>query len=321
MTQRYAVILAAGKGSRMKSKRDDISKVSMPILGVPVIKYILDVLKPLGCDKTISVLGHGGKTSEKIVKNESLIVWQKEQKGSGHAVMMAAPLLEGMDGETIVCCGDTPLLRAETLEKMFEYHEENHSDLTVMSFLPNDPFGYGRIVKDENGNFLRIVEQKDANEEEKKIREVNAGVYIFNNKELFEGLKKITTKNAAGEYYLTDVIDIFVRKGLKALSYVVSDPNETMGINDRVQLAAAAKELQLRINNRLMKSGVSIDDPNNTYISPYSAIGADTVIHPNSHIYGASIIGENCEIGPNAYAENVNLPDGAVIGCGEIVKQ
>ena len=317
--KRYAVILAAGKGSRMKSKREDISKVSMPILGVPVVRYILDALKPIGCEKMISIIGYGGKTSEPIVKKDSEVVWQREQKGSGHAVMMATPILEGLEGETIVCCGDTPLLKTETLEEMFRFHEENKSDLTVMSFVPENPFGYGRIVKDKEGRFLRIVEQKDASEEEKKIREVNSGVYIFNNKELFESLKKITTKNAAGEYYLTDVIDIFVKNGLHAFSYVVSDPTETMGINDRVQLANAAKVLQLRINKRHMLAGVSIDDPTNTYISPYAKIGADTVIHPNTFIYGESTIGENAELGPNTYLENVVLQDNEKVVCSRMI--
>lgn len=317
--KRYAIILAAGKGSRMKSKRDDISKVSMPILGVPVVRYILDALKPIGCEKMISVIGYGGKTSEPIVKKDSEVVWQKEQKGSGHAVMMAAPILEGLEGETIVCCGDTPLLRTETLEAMFRFHEENKSDLTVMSFIPENPFGYGRIVKDKEGRFLRIVEQKDASEEEKKIKEVNSGVYIFNNKELFESLKKITTKNAAGEYYLTDVIDIFVKKGLRAYSYIASDPTETMGINDRVQLANAAKVLQLRINQKHMLAGVSIDDPSNTYISPYAKIGADTIIHPNTFIYGMSFVGENAELGPNSYFEDVNIKDNEKISCRRMV--
>ncbi len=318
--KRYAIILAAGKGSRMKSKRDDISKVSMPILGVPVIKYILDALKPIDCEKTISVLGFGGQSSEKIVKGESDIVWQKEQKGSGHAVMMAAPLLEGKEGETIVCCGDTPLLKSETLEKMFLFHEESGSDLTVMSFIPDNPFGYGRIVKDNEGRFLRIVEQKDANEEEQKIQEVNAGVYIFNNRVLFESLKKITTKNAAGEYYLTDVIDIFVRGGLKAFSFIVDDPSETMGINDRVQLSVASKTLQRRINKRWMLNGVSIDDPDNTYISPYCQIGADTIIHPNTFLYGSTEVGENAELGPNSYFENAEIAANTRVRGGEYVK-
>ena len=317
--KRYAIVLAAGKGSRMKSKRDDISKVSMPILGVPVVQYILDALKPIGCEKVISVIGYGGKTSEPIVKKESDVVWQKEQKGSGQAFMMASPILAGLEGETIVCCGDTPLLRTETLDAMFRFHEDNKSDLTVMSFIPENPFGYGRIVKDKEGRFLRIVEQKDASEEEKKIKEVNSGVYIFNNKELFESLDKITTKNAAGEYYLTDVIDIFVKKGLRALSYVASDPTETMGINDRIQLANAAKVLQLRINKEHMLAGVSIDDPSNTYISPYARIGADTVIHPNTFIYGASVIGENAELGPNSFLEDVNVKENEIITCRRMV--
>lgn len=318
---RFGIILAAGKGSRMKSKRDDISKVSFPILGVPLVRYVLMALKPLGLQKTVSIIGHGGATSEKICAPYSDIVWQREQKGSGHAVMMAAPLLEGKEGQTIVCCGDTPLLKASTLEAMFKEHEESGSDLTVMTMVLENPFGYGRIVKDEKGHVLSICEQRDTDENTAKITEVNAGVYIFNNKALFESLKFLTTDNAAGEYYLTDVIGIFVKDGRKVRSYTVKDTEETLGVNDRAQLAVAGKLLQKRINRDLMLSGVSIDDPDTAYISPLAKIEPDAVIRPGTFILGKSVIHSNAVIGPNAYLEDTTVKEGSIVPCGWYVNQ
>jgi bifunctional UDP-N-acetylglucosamine pyrophosphorylase / glucosamine-1-phosphate N-acetyltransferase len=305
---KYAIILAAGKGSRMKSKREDISKVSFPILGQPLVKYVINALKPIGFKSIVAVVGFGGATSESIVKDDCKVVWQKEQKGSGHAVMMAAPELEGKAGETIVCCGDTPLLTSATLQALYDSHEKEGNALTVMTSILNDPFGYGRIVK-ENGRVTKIVEQKDASEEQKKIQEVNAGVYIFDNQELFEALKHITTNNAAGEYYLTDVIGLFVKKGLKVGSYAVKDVEETLGVNDRYQLSIAAKILQRRINKALMVSGVSIEDPDSTYIAPFVKVGQDTTIRPGTFLMGDTVIGEENIIGPNCYFENVVVGD------------
>ena len=251
-----AIILAAGKGSRMKSKRDDVSKVSYPILGVPLLGYVMDALETCSLSKLITVLGFGGETSRKIAEGRADIVWQKEQKGSGHAVMMAAPLLEGMDGETIVCCGDTPLLKGKTLQNLFEFHENNHNDLTVLTFHADNPKGYGRIVR-ENG---------------------------------------------------------LVKDG-----YVAPDPVEMSGINDRVQLAAAAKALQKRINEVLMLSGVTIEDPETAYIGPYVKIGADAVIKPNTTILGATEIGEENVIGPNSYLENVKMGSRGFITFSHVV--
>lgn len=303
---RNAIILAAGKGSRMKSLREDISKVSFPILGQPLLQYVFDALAPLHIDETVAVLGFGSSASERIVGDQAKIVIQHEQKGSGHAVMMAAPLLEGKEGITIVCCGDTPLLRAETLEEMFKVHEENKDSMTVMTSHLDNPFGYGRIVK-KNGRVIKIVEQKDASESEKLINEVNAGVYIFDNKALFESLHGITTNNAAGEYYLTDVLSIFVSKGLKVGSYQVKDQEETLGINDRSQLSKVAKIMQHRINEKLMLSGVTMEDPDSTFIGPRVEIGPDTTICPNTHLRGECKIGTNNLIGPNSYFENVEI--------------
>jgi bifunctional UDP-N-acetylglucosamine pyrophosphorylase/glucosamine-1-phosphate N-acetyltransferase len=306
--KKYAIILAAGKGTRMKSLREDLSKVSFPILGRPLVKYVLEALKPLGLDEIVTVVGFGGQTSEGIVKADSQVVWQKEQKGTGHAVAQAAPVLEDQEGETIICCGDTPLLTTKTLAAMFSSHETNHNALTIMTAQMANPQGYGRIVK-EKGRVMKIVEQKDCTPEQAEITEVNAGVYIFDNKELFKDLKRLTPNNAAGEYYLTDVIGMFVNDGLKVSSFTVADNSETLGINDRYQLSVAAKILQQRINKAFLLSGVSIDDPDTTYIGPDVKIGQDTVIRAGTYLMGNTTIGLENVIGPNCYIENCQIGD------------
>lgn len=317
---RYAIVLAAGKGTRMKSLREDVSKVSFPILGKPLVKYVVDALKPLGLEELITIVGFGGETTKKIVENDSKVVWQKEQKGTGHAVMQAAPLLENKDGLTIICCGDTPLLKAKTLEALLSSHETNGNALTILTAVVDDPHGYGRIVKEGN-RVTRIVEQKDCTKEQDLIKEINSGVYVFDNRELFKDLKKLTPNNAQGEYYLTDVIAMFVEDGLKVSTFALSKIEETMGINDRYQLGKAAKMMQHRLNKRYMLAGVSIEDETCTYIAPDTPIGQDTVIKPGTHIYGNSKIGKGCVIGPNAYLENVVLEDGAVVGPNEVIKK
>ena len=303
---RYAIILAAGKGTRMKSARDDVSKVSFPILGQPLVKWVINALKPLNLTKTVTIVGFGGVMSQLIVQNDSEVVWQNEQKGTGHAVSMTEPILEGLEGETIICCGDTPLLTPETLKKFFDVHEKDGNALTILTAFYDNPTGYGRIVK--NGlQVLKIVEQKDASEEEKQIKEVNAGVYIFDNKELFKCIHRLTPNNAAGEYYLTDVIGMFVNDGFKVGTMPVEDNDETLGINDRYQLSVAAKLLQRRINKAWMLSGVSILDSETTYISPSVTIGQDTTIYPGTFLVGNTVIGTGNVIGPDAYLENVTV--------------
>ena len=303
---RYAVIMAAGKGTRMKSLREDMSKVSFPVLGRPMVAYVLKALESVNPNKIVTIVGFGGEMTKSIVSSSSEVVWQKEQKGTGHAVMMASPILEKEKGQTIICCGDTPLLKGETLQKMFAFHEESHNDLTVMTALLDDPTGYGRIVK-KDGRVIKIVEQKDATEEEKAIKEINAGVYIFDNETLFADLKKLTPNNAQGEYYLTDVISMFVKEGKKVDSFIVDDVDETMGVNDRYQLSIAAKIMQERINSHWTKEGVSIEDSASTYIGPDVKIGQDTIIKPNTSILGHSEIGETNILGPDLQLEDVKM--------------
>lgn len=304
---RYAIILAAGKGSRMKSHLENKSKVSYEILGVPLVKYVLNSLKPLNIDKIVTIVGFGGETSKAIVENESAVVWQKEQKGTGHAIMMTKPELKDYEGETIILCGDTPLLRSETLEKLMLEHETNKNQLTVLGAKVPVPFGYGRLSLDASGNLNKIIEQKECTEEENKIDVVNTGVYVFDNKLLYKYLDELKPNNKAGEYYLTDLIEIFKNNNHKVGVSLMYGDEEMLGINDRVQLAYATRLMKERINKSLMLSGVTIEDPNTTYIGPYVSVEPDTIIKANTHIYGECKIGERNIIGPNTYLENVNV--------------
>ncbi len=304
--KKYAIILAAGRGSRMKSRNPDHSKVSFPILGKPMIDYVIAAVEPLNVDEKVVVVGFGGEVTSKIVGDRANIVWQKELKGTGDAVLKAAPLLEGKEGSTIILCGDTPLLTSGSIEALFEKHEKYQNSLTILTAYIEDPKGYGRIIREEKNNrILGIKEDKDATELEKEIQEINAGVYVVDNKVLFEYLKKVTPNNAQHEYYLTDIVQMLVDDGKKVDSYVLEDSEEIFGINDRSQLAYAAKVIKRKTNKKLMLSGVSLEDPDTTYISPDVQIGPDTVIMANTTIFGNSVIGEANYIGPNSYLENV----------------
>ena len=239
--KRFAIILAAGKGTRMKSLLDYKSKVSYEILGVPLVKHVLNSLKPLSLDKVVTIVGFGGEVTSEIVKNESALVWQREQKGTGHAIMQTRPELETEKGSTLILCGDTPLLTTKTLLQMLEDHENNHNKLTVLGARVDNPFGYGRLITNENGELLKIVEQKDCDEKQRLINIVNTGVYVFDNELLYKYLDEIKPNNKAGEYYLTDLIEIFKNNKHKVAVTIIDGDEEMLGINDRAQLAYAAK--------------------------------------------------------------------------------
>ncbi len=303
---KYAVVLAAGKGTRMKSTREDVSKVSFPVLGRPMLQWVLESLKQLSLDQIVTVVGFGGECSKAIAEPYGDVVWQNEQKGTGHAVMMAAPLLEDKDGVTLICCGDTPLLTDKTLSALLSSHETHHNDLTLLTANVEDPYGYGRIIKN-NGRVERIVEQKDCTPDIDAIHEINAGVYAFDNRELFHCLSRLTPNNAAKEYYLTDVIAMFVEKGLRVSTFSITDVSETMGVNDRYQLSVATKCMQRRINKRWMIHGVTFEDPETAYIGPEVKLSRDTIVRPNTHVLGKSWIGHENILGPDTYLENVHM--------------
>lgn len=285
------LILAAGKGTRMKS---ELPKVLHKVNGIPMVKKIMNILEDLKSEENILILGHKKELVEKALPNVKYVV-QEEQLGTGHAIMMAEEELKGYDGDVMVVCGDTPLLREETLEKLWNKHKESGAATTVLSSLYENPFGYGRIVK-ENGLVKAIVEQKDATEEQARIKEVNAGVYCFNSKKLFDALSKITNNNKNGEYYLTDVIGIHVDAGEKVESYILEDNIEILGVNSKVELAQADAVLRERKNKKLMEEGVILIDPKAVYVEESVTIGEDTVLYPGVHLQGSTTIGSGCEI-------------------------
>ncbi len=308
--KRFAIILAAGKGMRMKST---IAKVLHPILGLPMIDYILQGLQHNEIDVKVSVVGHGKDQVMAAIGQQTEFVTQKEQLGTAHAVMETRDILNDKEGTTIIVCGDTPLIKPGTIEKLFEFHETSNSKATILTSDMQNPFGYGRIVRDDNGEVARIVEQKDANDTEKNITEINTGTYCFDNQALFTALENVTNDNAQGEYYLTDVIEILRRKSEKVSAFLCADAKETMGINDRVALAEAEKEMKRRVNETHLLNGVSIVDPDHTYIGPGVTIEQDVVILPGTVIQGQTHIETGSTIGPNSEIDDSTIGQYSVI--------
>ena len=305
---KYAIILAAGKGTRMQSLDPNHSKVSYPILGKPIINYVLDALKPLDFKKEVVVVGFGGEITKQLVEKECDVVWQKEILGTGHAVLQAESLLKDLDGETLIIYGDTPLVSPQTISSIMHIHEKEKNALTVVSAILPDASGYGRMIREEKSNhLLAIREETDCSEYELGISEANTGICVFDNKLLFKYLKKMDNNNTRKLFYLSQLVELMLKDNLPVGSYVVEDMVEVFGINDRIQLAYAAKIMRKRINNKLMLEGVSMEDPDSTYISPAVKIGKDTVIYPNTTISGDCEVGNANEIGPNVFMENVNM--------------
>lgn len=307
-----AIVMAAGKGTRMKSKS---SKLVQKIYGKEIVKRAVENAEKAGVKDIVAVVGYKKEEVMKVLGDNIKYAFQDEMLGTGHAVMQAKEYLKGKKGKVLVLNGDVPLIRPETLNKLIEKSIENKEYATLLTAIYDDPTGYGRIVRDEGGNIEGIVEEKDTTEEQKKITEINAGIYCFDIEALLEALEKITPNNKQGEYYITDVIQIMNNRGLKTGAVIVEDNTEILGINDRIQLGILTKVLQMRINTELMKHGVTIEDTNTTYIYDDVEIGMDTVIHPNTTIKSGVIIGEDCEIGPNSYIrEGCKLANKVKIG-------
>ncbi|WP_022819210.1 bifunctional UDP-N-acetylglucosamine diphosphorylase/glucosamine-1-phosphate N-acetyltransferase GlmU [Fusobacterium russii] len=286
-----AIIMAAGKGTRMKS---NTSKVMHLAHGKPIVSRIIDALNQLEVEENILVLGHKKEQILEYFGDVSHVV-QEEQLGTGHAVMQAEKKIKDFKGDILILNGDIPLLRAKTLKEMYDLYLEKKVDGIILTANFANPFSYGRILKKDE-KVIGIVEEKDANEEEKKIKEVNAGVYIFKSEDLLYALSKIDNKNEKGEYYLTDVIKILSGIGKEIISYSLRDSMEIQGVNSKVELALVSKELRNRKNVELMENGVILIDPATTYIDDEVKIGKDTVIYPNVTIQGSTEIGENSEI-------------------------
>ncbi|WDV45557.1 bifunctional UDP-N-acetylglucosamine diphosphorylase/glucosamine-1-phosphate N-acetyltransferase GlmU [Clostridiaceae bacterium M8S5] len=300
-----SVILAAGEGSRMKSK---LPKAVHKVCGKSIINYMMSTCINGGSDKSVIIVGHNKeevlKEIEKHGQNKVEAIEQPIGEnvpyGTGYAVMQAKEYI-GDDDTVITLCGDTPLVTDTTIKKIIEYHDREKNEVTILTADINNPKGYGRIIRDElNSTVSEIVEEKDADEMQKAKKEVNSGIYCFSGKRLKEALKKLTNDNSQNEYYLTDTIKILKQDGYKVGACKLDDNNEILGINSRVQLAEVQQIMQKRINDEIMLSGVTIINPNSTYIEYGVEIGRDTIIYPNTYIEGSTIIGKDCVIGPNS---------------------
>lgn len=302
-----SVILAAGMGTRMKSK---MPKVLHKVCGKPLSKWVIDASKAAGADTVCAVVGHKAETVKEVLGDVCEFALQAEQKGTGHAVMQAIDVIKNSKGEVVILNGDTPLITAETINKAIEYHKNNGNQATVITAILDDATGYGRIVRDNDGSVLKIVEQKDASEEEKKISEVNSGMYVFDAQSLVYALDKITPNNAQGEYYLTDTLEILLSAGKKIGGCAISDNDEIRGINDRVQLNEAEKIMQKRINEYHMRNGVTMRNPESVYIEDGVEIGNDTEICQNVTIKSGTKIGSDCVIGSGSMLDRAVIHDG-----------
>ncbi len=310
VVKKMAIVLAAGQGKRMKSK---LYKVLHPVCGKPMVAHVLRAVREAGCERVVVVVGHGADDVRAALGDAAEYALQSEQLGTGHAVQQAAPLLAGEDGVTLVVCGDTPLVTAQTIEAMFRLHRESGAAATILTALVDDPTGYGRVVRDATGVVERIVEHRDCRPEELDILEINAGTYCFDNRKLFAALGRLTNDNAQGEYYLTDVIGILRADGETVAAYRTPDAAEAAGINDRAALAEAERLMRRRIHERLMAAGVTLIDPDHTYIEADVVIGEDTVVWPGTYLRGATVIGSGCVIGPGCDLTDTTVGDGTVI--------
>ncbi len=309
MAERVAILLAAGVSSRMNTQ---LPKVLHEVTGRPMLAYVLDACRSVGVDRIYVVVGFGAdQVKERFNDDGSDIVWveQPQQLGTAHAVMCCRGYLQDFTGQTLVLCGDGPLIRAETLRTLIDKHEAEHSAATLATAVLEDPTGYGRIIRDAYGNIQGIVEDSDCTPAQRALREVNPSYYLFNNQVLLKALERVKPDNVKQEYYLTDALSVIIGTGHKVVAITAVRPEEAMGVNSRAQLSVASKIMQRRIQQQLMENGVTIVDPDNTWIDARARIGQDTVIEPFVYIHGEVKIGRACRIGPFAF-----LRHGTVIG-------
>jgi bifunctional UDP-N-acetylglucosamine pyrophosphorylase/glucosamine-1-phosphate N-acetyltransferase len=311
-----SIILAAGKGKRMKS---EIPKVLHPVCGFPMLKYPVDLATGIGSEKIIVVIGHKSEEIKERFKDmEVTFVIQKEQIGTGDAVLSTYDELKEFDGIILILPGDAPLLKSNTILSMIEHHERCNADITILSSSFDNPEGYGRIIR-ENNRVSEIIEDKDLGEEYKNIKEVNSGVYCINSNILFNYLRMINNDNSQGEYYLTDIVRLAVKNGDFVSTFKTDNSYEILGINNRIDLAIVNEIMRDEINNSLMINGVTIIDPKNTYIERMVKIERDSIVYPNSYIRGNTIIGERCIIESGSWIYNSIIGNDAVIKAFSVI--
>ena len=315
MAERVAILLAAGVSSRMNTK---LPKVLHEVTGRPMLAYVLDACRSVGVSRIYVVVGFGAEqVRERFAAESADIVWvpQPQQLGTAHAVMCCKEHLQGFDGQTLVLCGDGPLIRAKTLQTLIEKHEAGQSAATLATAVLEDPTGYGRIIRDDYGNIQGIVEDSDCTPAQRAVKEVNPSYYLFNNQVLLRALEQVKPDNVKKEYYLTDALSVIIATGHKVIAVTAVRPEEAVGVNSRAQLSVASKIMQHRVQQELMENGVTIVDPDNTWIDARAKIGQDTVIEPFVYIQGEVKIGRGCRIGPFAFLRDGSvLQDDVVLG-------
>jgi bifunctional UDP-N-acetylglucosamine pyrophosphorylase/glucosamine-1-phosphate N-acetyltransferase len=314
MAERVAIILAAGVSRRMNTQ---LPKVLHEVCGRPMLAYVLDACRGVGVQKLYVVVGFGGDEVEQCFAEAEDIVWVKQtaQRGTAHAVLSCKQYLKDFQGQTLVLCGDGPLVRAEMLNTLIGKHEMERAAATLATAVLDDPTGYGRIVRDRYGNIQGIAEDANCTREELAIREVNPSYYLFNNQILFDAAEQVEPDSVKNEYYLTDAVSRIIATGHKVVAVTAVRPEEAVGVNSRAQLSVASKIMQRRIQQELMDHGVTIVDPDTTWIDARAKIGLDTVVEPFTYIHGEVRIGSGCRVGPFAYLRSGTvLEDDVVLG-------
>lgn len=304
------IILAAGKSTRMVS---EMGKLIHDLCGQPLVKYGADASLGCGIKRNIVIVGHDAERVKEALKGNFEYVHQKEQAGTGHALMQASPLLKDFNGDLLVLPGDAPFLTPEVLKALVDHHRKTRPSVTILTAVLPDPRHYGRIVRDADGEIIKIVERKDARLKDIEIREVNSGVYCFDCQTVLNLLPQVDHRNIQGEYYLTDVIGLMFGRNLKVESVVAQDPTVMLAVNNRSELAEALRIFRERILEKLMLSGVTVMDPTTTFIDATVKVGQDTIIYPYTVIERNTIIGRNCTIGPHAHLKEAKIGDGATV--------
>jgi len=313
-----AVILAAGQGTRMKS---DLPKVLHRVAGKAMLAYVVETALALQASPIIPVVGHGADEVRDAMSNQDLrFALQAEQLGTGHALLCAEEALNGFSGDLLLLCGDVPLLQKKTLQALIDHHRQYAACVTILTADMDNPAGYGRIIRGAEG-VDRIVEEKDATNSERQVREINTGIYLFRAPQVFSLLRDVDKCNAQGEYYLTDVVAAARQAGERVEALLIDDAEEAMGINDQVQLAESGGIMRQRINDAHQRAGVSLIDPAATYIDADVTIGAGTVIHPGVHLRGRTKVGSGCEIEPGAVVTDCSIGDRVHIKPGSVLSE